>query len=915
MASSRILSAQEVPSKDLKESNNNFTKLRSVFVHPSQATKPTIRYWMPGANVDSSVIRKDMEQIAKAGYGSVELSDLPQNAGKVDPVKYGWGTAAWRAAMLAFMQSAVDNYLTFSLTIGPAWPAATPNITPDSPGAAKELVFGRTIVHGGKTFAAKVPAPQTAPAPGATKRRLVALQAWQCELECGERGPALLKSKSLHDLSGEVHDSKITWQAPTGGEWVLIAFWERGTGEGTSLSTFPQNSVPTSPQAFVVDHFGEDGAQAVVDFWNSNILTNDARDLIKKGGYSLFEDSLELSSTLKWTPNLPTEFSIRRGYDLKPLLPLILVNVQKHFGSPRSYEPYFAFADTLDREMNVYRDYQRTMSELYDRHHLDPLRRFAHSLGLSFRAQPYGEPLDMGEAAEALDVPEGENLTLNNEQDIFRLMATGGYISGNPVFSTECCSEPLASYRQTWDSMLSILHLHYAAGVNQVTVQGYPYSGAVETANWPGWSPFEPFPPLPFMPIQIPNGFSEAWGPRQPTWPDMPLINGYLSRTQTVLRHGAPRLDVAVLNDLLDRDRGPILSDPSLLQTGFSYGFISSSQLDHHHPSFSESMICIGKAEFWALVIDGRLPLSAKTLEQLEALHQSGAVVVVVNPKSDFGSLPTVEDVPAVVEYLKNNGILPSVINLPSSVQSVHRQDADTDYYFLFNRGTTAVDQQIALHGSGTPYLLNAWSGAVVPAAASQSVKGNVTIPLTLDPNDSVLIAITHALGTEAKAETMSAPARTFKISDWGFKVESWVPTADGKRTQQVQLPELHLSNLAAWNSIDGMADVVGRASYASSFKLPENANTHSVVLNLPHVEGVWTLTVNGFSTYADLENHSVAIGQFVRPGKNSIVITVSTTLHNQMKVQDPHNFASFPRQGYGVVGDVTVSYAMKGKR
>ncbi|WAH55284.1 hypothetical protein LZ023_19710 [Pseudomonas silvicola] len=66
---------------------DDFNQLRALFEAPTQAFKPSIRYWLPGAQADHAVIAQDLHSIARAGFGSVEVADLPQNAGPVDPTR------------------------------------------------------------------------------------------------------------------------------------------------------------------------------------------------------------------------------------------------------------------------------------------------------------------------------------------------------------------------------------------------------------------------------------------------------------------------------------------------------------------------------------------------------------------------------------------------------------------------------------------------------------------------------------------------------------------------------------------------------------------------------------------------------------------------------------------------------------
>lgn len=62
----------------------------------------------------------------------------------------------------------------------------------------------------------------------------------------------------------------------------------------------------------------------------------------------------------------------------------------------------------------------------------------ASSLGLRFRNQPYGPPLDMAKSAYLVDLVEGETLCfLSNPHDAFRILATGRDVAGKLILSDE----------------------------------------------------------------------------------------------------------------------------------------------------------------------------------------------------------------------------------------------------------------------------------------------------------------------------------------------------------------------------------------------------------------------------------------------------------------------------------------------
>lgn len=261
------------------------------------------------------------------------------------------------------LDQAAKRGITIDLTAGPSWPTAVPSITADSEAAVKELAHGSVQVAGGATYTGPVPAPLIAAASGVTRQQLVLVQAARVDTANSTRKETGLSFSSVRDLTGQVADGSISWTAPPDGEWVLIAYWLRGSGQT------PESGPHTSPTAYVVDHFSEAGAQAVIDFWEAHILTAPVRRLLKKAGGALFEDSLEIeTAALQWTPGLPAAFEKHCGYALEPYLPAVILSKSNQV---------FAFDAALTRQ--VRHDFWETVSRLFDDHHVAVLKKWAHS--------------------------------------------------------------------------------------------------------------------------------------------------------------------------------------------------------------------------------------------------------------------------------------------------------------------------------------------------------------------------------------------------------------------------------------------------------------------------------------------------------------------------------------------------------
>jgi len=295
------------------------TGFAGSFASPARQYQPKFRWWWPNALVDNAEIQAELDQMADAGFGGAEIADVHHSAKQpLDPTGHGWGTAAWTNAVQAALEKAKQRGMTVDLTAGPSWPSAVPSVTPDSPGAIKELAYGTATVANGATFAGAPPAPALAPTSSAvTQHKLIYVQAAKVTVVGAPPKTAYTLDGSTVTNVPIAADGTVSWTAPADGNWILISYFERGSGQK------PEGSAHTTPDSYVIDHFSQTGTKAITDYWDEHVLTPTVRSLLKDAGGALFEDSLELETdSALWTPGFADAFQQQLGYSLLPYLPL-----------------------------------------------------------------------------------------------------------------------------------------------------------------------------------------------------------------------------------------------------------------------------------------------------------------------------------------------------------------------------------------------------------------------------------------------------------------------------------------------------------------------------------------------------------------------------------------------------------------
>ncbi|MDP3893194.1 glycosyl hydrolase [Nocardioides sp.] len=939
------------------------------FSRPPTQVAAGFRWWWPHGAVDPQQIAREVDQVADAGFGALEIADVTHSLRArnidIDLDRHGWGTPAWVAGVTAALRQAVERDVRVDITVGPSWPAAVNTITPDDEAACSELAHGRAEVAGGTTYDDVVPEPEVAPTSGVKRRHLVAVQAVRVVTVTSRE--TVLDPDSLVDLSAEVRDGRLQWTAPAEGDWLVLSYWRRGSGQE------PEAGPHTKPKSWVVDHFSAAGSQAVIDLWRTQVLNPELRRLLGKAGGYLFEDSLEIEThATVWTPRMLEEFRRRAGYDLLPYLPIVVEVKEK-----------YVFAYDPVTSTRVRDDFNQVISDLYRDHHLVVLQGFARSLGMGLRVQPYGLRTDALEHSALLDVPETESLGFKNLDD-YRVMAGGRDMGGRTVLSCEAACYFGAAYNTTWDRALQTINSIFAAGVNMAMLHGFAYADA-PGVTWPGFAAFSPY-------YNGAIGYGEAWGPRTPTWEHIGDVSGYLARTQLVLQTGTPKYDIVFLRQKGWASTGIgaqwVTNDGNPL--GWSHSFITEPLLNVPLAKVKDGRLAPEGPAYKAMIVvpdkfrGNECTIDVSTARRVLELGRAGLPLVLLGDWSkaepvglaqpgeteevrhlmaEIAALPRTRSVvaePEIAGALAQLGITPDVQHEKSTVMSVRRVVGEVDLYYLANakhaenRRLARVTQDVWLtstRSDAVPVLLDAWSGAATPVALWEREGDRVRVQVDLLPGQSTIVALAppvaraeHALTTTADTviadrnrlwvRSTEAGEHTTRLSDgrvvtttvdrvhearqlaaWQLTVEDWRPGATATETLKPET-RVELESLVPWSQIPGLEDASGVGRYQTVVDLGEDWDParDGAFLELGEVNDTFRVVVNGERVDpCDVLDTTVDLGSLLKAGRNKLTVEVASTLLNRLRVVTPDVYAVAQRQAYGLLGPVRlVPYALR---
>jgi hypothetical protein len=844
--------------------------LYRTFQDPPADARPMMRWWWFGPAVTKPELEKELHTLQNAGIGGVEIQ--PVYPLMLDDESKGIKNLQYMSPEflddVSFANKTARSLgLRVDITLGSGWPYGGPKTT-------LALAAGRLKV---------VPVPivgETVTPPSlADGDKLIAAFA----VVGTENSFASPTAKQI-DLS--------TDSVPPGTESQTALFFVAShTGQAVKRAA-------AGAEGYVLDHF----SRAAIDEHINDVATPLLKAFGDQPPYSVFSDSLEVYGA-DWTPDLPAEFQKRRGYDLIPHLPELLVE------------------DTPEAAA-VRHDWGETLSDLIRENYLAPLTKFAEDHQSRFRSQTYGAPaVTLADEAVA-NLPEGEGPQWR-AFSFTRWASSANHLYNRIVTSAETWTwlhSP--AFRATPLDMKAEADRMFLLGVNQIVGHGYPYSppGAGE----PGWSLYA----------------AAVFNSHNPWFPVMPDVTKYLQRVSWLLRQGKPANDIAILlpeddaqaaftpghvsvTDEMKKRITPALM-ASILDAGYNIDYIDAVTIDK-----------LGAIPYPVLLIPPTIRIPLSTYKKIESYAASKGKVIALETLPSLAPGLKEQNTSAEIAALSNRlfrdaghkGMLVGSVGeltdalhtaLPpdmdaqgqvSNVGFIHRKLARGDIYFVVNSNNQPTDGTVRFRSS---HLRGeSWdpdSGGVV---AAFKLGDGVRIPLKLAPYES----------------------RVFVLDD-----EAGVKELESDNTSQIQLADLStdwqlhftddtaseaLKTLTSWTEIPGKQNYSGEAVYSRSVTLDHASVTGARIFlefgngtaiaddRRPNASGMHALLdppireaaivfVNG-QTVGSLWHppYRIDITKFIRSGQNKIEVHVYNTAINLLAGQPPRDYTAL-RAEYG---------------
>ncbi|MBS1859572.1 MAG: discoidin domain-containing protein [Acidobacteria bacterium] len=681
-----------------------------------------------------------------------------------------------------------------------------------------------------------------------------------------------VRKAEVVDLTARMRpDGSLDWTPPAG-KWCVLRL-------GYSLLGITNH--PATPEAtgLEVDKLNKAYVKAYLDKYLDMYKDAVGPLMGKRGLRYVITDSWE-AGTQNWTDDMIAEFSRRRGYDMRPWLPVLTGHVVES-------------AEASDRFLW---DFRRTIADLTAENHYDEIETELKARGMGRYSESHENGrafiADGMEVKRTADVPMSAMWTgrggvngepANYNADI-RESASVAHIYGQNLVAAESLTAGSGAYTFAPENLKPTADAELAMGLNRFVIHTSVHQPV--SSKMPGLS----------------LGQFGQWFTRLETWADYAKYwMTYLGRSSYMLQQGHFAADVLYYYGEDSNITALFGNQPPDIPAGYGYDFTNSDALLHRMSARDGRIVTPSGMSYRLLVLDANarhmpLPVLRKIRDMVEA------GVAVAGPKPVDS--PSLSDDQAEVrriagqlfgdgsgEHTSGKGkvyagqtagqalaamkVAPDFTYAPPRTDSlylfVHRTLPGAEIYWVDNRKDRAETLEASFREQGKePEIWHAETGAIEPASY-RIADGRTTVSLRFDPYGAAFVVFRKP----AAQTSRQLPAR----------VETPVATVEGAWDVAFQPDrgapaKVQLDRLVSWtdNSDPGVKYFSGTGTYTKTVQAPADwfkTGAH-LWLDLGEVKNLAEVTVNGKS--AGVAWHApfrVDVTGALKPGANTVEVKV----------------------------------------
>ena len=758
----------------------------------SQESKPWTRWWWMENAVDKENITRELEEMAGAGIGGVEITPI-------------YGVKGEEARFIEFLSPEFSEILKFTIE------------------EANRLGMGVDLPPG---------------------------SGWRCG------GPFVPEEKGLWSLKIQKVALKKgeSWQLPADLKNIAAISFVSENNKTTVLNssdsfTAPENGIVYMAQRVKnsdkVKRPSKGGEGWAVDTFNEIITNWYLAEFWKRLGIDegklrcFFHDSFEYTGN--FTTDFTQEFKNRRGYDLAEYLYVLAGDCKNRETIARVYSDYRETLSDL-----VLESFIQPMTD-WAHSHKSLNRNQAHG-------SP-GNILDLY-AASDIPETEIFRTVEPGTVDVFvnKFASSAAHVTGKKLVSSESYTWLEEHWTVTTSDMVRATNRFFLAGINHMFFHGTCYSP--QDAEWPGWvfyastqvnnrNPLWPELPTMFKYIERSQTILQQSKPQNDLLIYWPYFDVAASEGRLFNHLGVNKDAGWFINHPISG-----LSE-ELTKAGYTFDYISDRQL-LNCKMLNGEIVTEGKAKYKALVIPKTEYIPVETLNQMAQFIAAGGKVYFDEylPKSVPGIFHLKEREEKLTLIKSKISTQKWVRNVPEKLigAKIHGEKSlsekgfhflkmqldNENWYMIFNTGTTAKDEWVELANPAKSYVFfNPMNGDV---AVAESDKNNIR--LQLEPEQSLFIKCAEKKTDLPVFSYENTEVKPIEIGSlWRIAFMEGGPAYPGN---------LQIDELLSWTKAGDMETrrFAGTARYLTDFNWDKTSV--SGILDLGQVKDCARVTLNG---------------------------------------------------------------------
>jgi hypothetical protein len=692
-----------------------------------------------------------------------------------------------------------------------------------------------------------------------------------------------VRKADVIDLTSRMRaEGALDWTPPAG-QWVVLRL---------GYSLIGTTNHPASPEAtgLEVDKLSRAAVKAYFDRYLDQYKDATGGLMGKRGLQFVIVDSWEAGQQ-NWTDDMFGEFAGRRGYDMRPWLPVLVGYV----------------VDSAQASDRFLWDFRKTIAELTTSCHYDQLTTLLRERDMG----RYTESHESGRAliADGMDVKRSAAIPMSAmwvrtgggsgpsavppgyAADI-RESASVAHIYGQNLAAAESLTAAGGAWSWSPETLKPTADAELSQGLNRFVI----HTSVHQPVN-------DKIPGLSLGPFG-------QWFTRHETWAEQsrPWIT-YLARSSYMLQQGTFVADILYYYGEDSNITALFGNAPPDLPPGYNFDYASSDVVLNRLAVTAGRLTTTTGMSYRVLALDPNSQhMTLAVLRKIRDLVDAGAVVAGPKPvdspslSDDQAEFKTIADRlwgGATGERVVGKGKVYAgqtaaqslaALQVPPDFEYskpqkdtfllfVHRALADADIYWVNNRQARVEHAEATFRVTGSiPELWHADTGQIEPV--SYRVAGGRTIvPLRMDPNDAVFVVFRKAAG--ALSRTLAAPAE----AELGRVEGSWEVTFQPDRGAPARIT---LDKLSSWSASadSGVKYFSGTGTYTRAIQAPADwfQAGARLWLDLGDVKNIAEVSVNGKSLGIVWKTpFRVDATSALKPGANTLEVKVTNLWVNRL--------------------------------